>query len=414
MKRICIYLNGVCKYFTLISILSIIFLMSSSSCNAQQRTSDIGNFYPFLKKYSANNSNSLSYLSADWEDTSAWREQARSTMEELLAFNPEPAPLDMEILETNQRDGYTQYLIRYNLNVLQKTEAYLLIPDNIEQPAPAVIALHDHGGFYYFGKEKHNLVDDQPEVLEKYIEQLYGGRTYADELARRGYVVLSPDAFYFGSQRIDPRQITTERAAEYLRHSSRDLSEKIEAFNELAGDHEVPMEKSILAMGTTWPGIIVQGDRRAIDLLYSRPEVDTTRIAAMGLSLGGLRTTYLFGMDSRIDAGVIAGFSSTYEEMLRTNFLSHTWMMYVPRQFRFLDLPDVASLNAPKPLLILNAKQDQLFTIQGMKAAETKLSGIYTKMGVPGKFRVNYYDEPHSMTVSMQDDAIRWLDEWLK
>ncbi|MFH5832214.1 dienelactone hydrolase family protein [Halalkalibaculum sp. DA384] len=389
-------------------------MAATSRSTAQDGSSDVGNFYPLLKEYSAQHRNSLSFLAKDWTSRETWRSTARSRMETLLAFDPEPAPLDTEVLQKNQREGYTQYLVRYNVNAYQKTEAYLLIPDNLEAPAPAVVALHDHGGFYYYGKEKHNMTDYQPRILKEYIGQLYGGRTYADELARRGYVVLSPDAIYFGSQRLDPQQVTSGRIDEYLQQEHDDLNEKIEAFNDLAGDFEVPVEKTILAAGTTWPGIIVQGDCRAIDLLHSRPEVDTARIAAMGLSLGGLRTTYLFGMDERIKAGVIAGFSSTYGEMLQRHFWNHTWMMYVPRQYRFLDLPDVASLNAPRPLMILNARQDQLFTVKGMKAAEEKLATIYQKMGAPEKFRASYYDEPHSMTIPMQDDAINWLDRWLR
>jgi dienelactone hydrolase len=172
------------------------------------------------------------------------------------------------------------------------------------------------------------------------------------------------------------------------------------------------MEKTMLTAGTTWLGMIVQGDRVAIDFLLSRPEVDAQKIACMGLSLGGLRSTYLFGMDSRIKAGVIAGFSTTYGHMLR-EYVRHTWMMYVRRQYQFLDLPDVASLNAPRPLLVLNCKQDALFNPAGMQAAETKLAAIYTKMKAPEKFTCTYYDVPHSMTIAMQEDAFAWLEKWL-
>jgi dienelactone hydrolase len=196
-------------------------------------------------------------------------------------------------------------------------------------------------------------------------------------------------------------------------NSSQDINQRIKAFNSFAGSLEIPMKKTILASGTTWPGIIADGDRRAIDYLLSRPEVDPDRIGAMGLSLGGLRTTYLFGLDSRIKAGVIAGFSSSYEHMIQKHF-RHTWMMYVPRQYKFLDLPDVASLNAPRPLMIMNAKRDHLFTLDGMKAAEDKLNQIYMKMEEPEKFICNYYDVPHSMTITMQEDAFNWLEKWLK
>ncbi|REL33011.1 hypothetical protein DYD21_13860 [Rhodohalobacter sp. SW132] len=393
-------------------LISLVIITPRDSL-AQDSTSDVGNFYPFLEAYSSGHSNSLSFLENDRTDIESWRTEARSKLDELLAFHPDHAPLDPQVLDSSKRQGYTQYRVQYNLNALQKTEAFLLIPDNLEDPAPAVIALHDHGGFYYYGKEKHNRIDDQPEILETYINNLYDGRTYADELAMRGFVVLSPDAFYFGSQRIDPDKITPENTSGYSRNTHENIDEKIDAFNNLASKHEIPMQKTILTAGTTWPGIMLQGDRRAIDFLLSRSEVDSSRIGVMGLSLGGLRTTYLFGMDSRIKAGVIAGFSSSYEQMLRRH-LRHTWMMYVPRQYQFLDLPDVASLNAPNPLLILNAERDHLFPMEGMKAAEEKLRRIYARMGADEQFQTNYYDLPHSMSIPMQEDAFDWLERWLK
>ena len=57
---------------------------------------------------------------------------------------------------------------------------------------------------------------------------------------------------------------------------------------------------------------------------------------------------------------------------------------------------------------------DQLFPLEGMQAAERKLAAIYKKMGAAEKFRCNYYDVPHSLNVKMQDDAIAWLERWLK
>ena len=32
--------------------------------------------------------------------------------------------------------------------------AYVLVPKNAKLPAPAIVALHDHGAFYLWGKEK--------------------------------------------------------------------------------------------------------------------------------------------------------------------------------------------------------------------------------------------------------------------
>lgn len=395
------------------AIFLLAFMLLSIYASAQDVSSDIGNFYPILKAYSGKHNSKLSYLKQNPKQREKWRKEARAKMMELLAFNPEPAPLNSEVLSKIQRDGYTQYLVRYNLNELQKTEAILLIPDNLKKPAPAVIALHDHGGFYFYGKEKHSLTDNQPTILKEYIQNLYEGRTYADELAKRGFIVLSPDAMYFGSQKLDPSLLSDAKG--YAKKiEGAEESEIIQIYNkQVAGPNEVAMNKTILTSGTTWMGMISQGDRVAVDFLLSRPEVDPGRIGCIGLSLGGLRSTYLFGLDPRIKTGVVAAFSTTYEHMLQ-NHARHTWMMYVPQQYQYLDLPDVASINAPRPLLVMNCNQDKLFSIEGMKAAEQKLSAVYTKMKASDKFKTNYYDVPHSMTIAMQEDAFDWLEKWLK
>ena len=393
--------------------IGFILILVGFSAFAQNQTSDIGNFYPFLKNYTAQGQANLSYLAKDWRNVEEWRKTAKAKLHELLAFQPTLAPLNSEILSKTKREGYTQYLVRYNVNALQKTEAFLLIPDNLKKPAPAVIALHDHGGFYYYGKEKHTLTDNQPQILVDYIGNLYENRPYADELAKRGFIVLCPDAIYFGSQRIDPQQLPPESTKNLLAGNEADESSRIRAFNKLANTNEIAMEKTILTAGTTWPGIIFQGDRLAIDFLLSRPEVDAGKIGCVGLSLGGLRSTYLFGLDSRIKVGVIAAFSTTYAHMLQAH-AHHTWMMYVPQQYQYLDLPDVASLNAPRPLLVQNCKQDKLFSIAGMQAAEQKLTTIYRKVKAPDRFKATYYDVPHSMTIAMQEEAFTWLEQWLK
>ncbi|EJF10982.1 dienelactone hydrolase family protein [Pontibacter sp. BAB1700] len=386
-------------------------MLLAATVDAQK--SDVGNFYPLLQSHASKNNSSLSFLNSKHRNAEKWRKEAKGKLQELLAYNPEPVPLQSEVISTTKRDGYTQYLVRYNVNAHQHTEAFLLIPDNLTKPAPAVIALHDHGGFYFFGKEKHTLIDDQPEVLKEYIQNLYEGRAYANELAKRGFVVLSPDAPYFGSQKLDPDQVSDDLTKNYRKQLTGDQDAGIKLYNKFANGHEVAVNKTILAAGTTWLGMIVQSDRVAIDYLLSRPEVDPNRIGCIGLSLGGLRSTYLFGIDSRIKTGVVAAFSTTYEHMLQ-NHTRHTWMMYVPRQYQYLDLPDVASLNAPRPLLVLNCQQDKLFNPAGMKAAETKLAGIYSKMKAADKFKANYYDVPHSMPIAMQDDAFEWLEKWLK
>lgn len=399
---------------TIFSILLVCLVQISAQLVAQTPLYDLGQFYPEIQEYANNRSVSYSYLSNEWPEMEQWRVQGRSKMMELLSFSPAPSPLNPEITEKVKKDGFTRYTVRYNITPQRKTEAFLLIPDGLTKPAPAVIALHDHGGFYYYGKEKITETENQPEILKEFIKEAYGGRPYADELARHGFVVLCPDAFYFGSQRLETDLLPESFLQEYPDLKSADKNKVIAAYNKFCNSYENIMARYIFDSGTTWPGILFHGDRVSVDYLLTRPEVDPARIGCIGLSIGGFRSAHLFGLDPRISVCVDAGWMTSYTMQIDNHLRHHTWMIYVPRQLEFLDLPDVASLSIPKPLMIINCKKDALYTIDAMKSAEEKLAAVYKKVNASERFTAKWYDVPHSFDIGMQDDAIRWLEKWLK
>jgi dienelactone hydrolase len=398
----------------MIFVLLTIICKGNHMTLAQDGPFDVAQFYPMLQDHADKQTVSLSYLSQDWPELEQWRILGRAKMQELLAFRPEPVPLNPRILETTHKDGYTRYLVSYSVTPFRSTEAFLLVPDGLTKPAPAVIALHDHSGFYYYGKEKIAETEGYPQVLSDLISRMYEGRPYADELARRGFVVFCPDAFYFGSQRMDMNQLTDGFKRKFPDLASDDPNASIKAFNALSGQHENIMARYIFASGSTWPGIMFYDDRVSVDYLLTRPEVDPDRIGCMGLSLGGFRSAHLFGLDPRIKAGVVAGWMTSYPRQMHNHFKHHTWMIYVPRQLEFLDLPDVASLNAPNPLMVINCRQDNLYTVEAMQTAASKLNMIYAKMGKQNHFAAKMYDVPHKLDIEMQNDAIAWLEKWLK
>jgi dienelactone hydrolase len=399
-KRIFILFTGISLCFTELS--------------AQEVKNDIGQFYSEFQEYASKQPMSLSYLSKEWPELEQWRIQGRAKMQELLACSPKPVPLDPVIIETTKKEGYTRYKVRYHLTSSRLTEAYLLIPDGLTGPAPAVIALHDHGGFYYFGKEKITETENQPQVLKDFIIKAYGGRTYADELARKGFVVLCPDAFYFGSQRIDETQVPEYFTKNFPDIKSPDKNKAIIAYNQFCSEHEQIVAKYLFDAGTTWPGVLFYGDRVSLEYLLTRPEVDPSRIGCMGLSIGGFRSAHLFGLDPRIRVCVDAGWMTSYIKQMDTHLRYHTWMIYVPHQLEFLDLPDVVSLNAPRPLMIINCNKDLLYSLDAMHSAADKIDTIYKRLGASDQYTVKWYDVPHSLNVEMQNDAISWLEKWLK
>ena len=134
-------------------------------------------------------------------------------------------------------------------------------------------------------------------------------------------------------------------------------------------------------------------------------EVDPQRIGCLGVSLGGWRTIFLAGMDERIAAACVVGFMSTVQPMIERHIDTHSFAHFVPGLHQHLDLPDVVSLLAPKPLLVQQCKQDGLFPLSGMEASISKIGKVYEKAGVKEKFSGRFYDVPHRFDVAMQDEA---------
>ena len=95
-----------------------------------------------------------------------------------------------------------------------------------------------------------------------------------------------------------------------------EADEEITRYNQFAGNHEHIIAKSLFSAGMTWPGVFVFDDRRALDYLASRPEVDATRIGCAGLSGGGLRTVMLTGADERIRCACCVGMMTTWRDYL--------------------------------------------------------------------------------------------------
>ena len=188
----------------------------------------------------------------------------------------------------------------------------------------------------------------------------------------------------------------------------------IKAYNEWAGQHEHVMAKSLFSAGTTWPGVFFAEDRKALDILCARKEVDANRIGCGGLSGGGMRTVFMGGLDPRIKCAVCVGFMTTWKDFIINKSFTHTWMTYVPVLPNELDFPEILGLRAPLSTLVLNDEDDELYTLPEMKRAESILSEVFKKADAADRFKCSYFPGPHKFDAKMQAEAFGWFDRWLK
>jgi dienelactone hydrolase len=385
--------------------------------------SDIGSYGDLALSELVRHGPQLSYLARDWPERAVWRTAARAKVHELLAFDPPAVPLRPILHERQEHDGLVVEKISYDQPYGPRSEGLFMYPGDRTGLLPAIVALHDHGGFKVWGKEKIVDLPNEPSLIEGHKQQYYGGQGWANRVARRGYAVLVVDAFLFGSRKVEVDDLSSELLVQYeesvgvdrelLLEGDRASREWAEAYNHLAGHHEHLVAKTLFTAGTTWPGVFAYEDRRSVDYLFTRPEVDAARIGCGGLSGGGLRTIFLAGLDDRIRCAVCVGFMTTFAELLRDHCRNHTWMLYVPRLARYLDLPDLIALRAPQPLMVQYDEEDDLYTLKGQRDADARIQAIYEQMGAQNRYTGRFYAGPHKFDLPMQEDAFEWFDRWL-
>ena len=333
----------------------------------------------------------LAYDPESGVDFFEWRTSARETLLDCLLTPPPRADFQPVVIAREDRGSYEARKIVFNVSADCRIPAYLLVPKG-QGPLPAVIALHDHGAGFFIGKEKMiRPFAERQEVLDfadKWVSKNYGGRFVGDELAKRGYVVFSMDALFWGDR-------------------GRKEGVKYEIQQALASN--------LMQMGMTWIGVITWDDVRSAEFVASLPEVDPQRIGAVGLSMGSHRTWMLCAATDRVVAGVAVCWLGTTEALVapgNNQVKGHSaYSMLVPDLRNFVDYPDTAAIACPKPMMFYNGEKDGLFPVQGVKDAYAKMRRVWESQGAGDKLVTKIWPVPHRFNVEMQDEAFDWLDE---
>ena len=312
----------------------------------------VGNLFETLAAYAREAPPSYAYNPARWPKLEAWKQEARPKCLVHLGYHPPAAPFEVEIKSKRRRNGYTQEEVVFYSSPGVQVTASLLIPQGGPKKCPALVALHDHGGYFHAGREKLLERDGSTKVLDEFCQKIYDGVPYAAEFARAGFVVLVMDAFYFGERRLRETSVPQTAETRALSAMPAGSDDYIRQYNAWAKSNEQNVAKTIFLAGATWPGSIGFDDRRSVDYLLTLPEVDGRRIGCLGLSLGGFRAAYLAGLHDAIRSSVATCWMAAYEPMLAHYAARHTWMIHAPGLYQDLDLPDVVSLTAPNHLLV--------------------------------------------------------------
>ncbi|MEZ4714377.1 MAG: hypothetical protein R3A44_44765 [Caldilineaceae bacterium] len=362
---------------------------------------------------------SHSWRNPQWTDIDAWRAAARQRLADCLAMPDTGAPPAVTVERQYTYDGLHMEELSWQLPYGPRTQALFLKPQGATGKLPGIVALHDHGGNKFFGWQK---ITRSRDALHPRLAQhlaYYEGVGWANEVAKRGYAVLVPDAHAFGSRRVrltDVPEVIRNglNDADWQADPQNETLENVNAYNTWAAGHEAIMAKSLFCAGTSWPGVWLAEDLCSLDVLCARADVDATRVGCGGLSGGGMRTTFLAGMDDRIRCAVCVGMMTTWRDCVLHKSHTHTWMLYPPLLPNSMDYPEILGLRAPLPTLVQNDSEDQLFTLPEMQRAERILQEVFAKANAADHFRCEYYPGGHKFDLPMQAAAFDWFDRWLK
>lgn len=315
-------------------------------------------------------------------DAAEWQvrrpEVLRTVLSCLGDMPPLPTPPTVRCVAREARPGYVLEDLRLDNGVDGEISLLLLVPEKLSAPAPAVMWLHSSSY-------------DKSQVLAP--GTFWGEEPLGEALVRAGYVVCAPDSYWHG----DREGTGPGGAAETGRAEQESLF------------------KLHLWMGRTLWGMMVRDDRIVLDYLHGRPEFDSSRIGAVGMSLGSTRAWWLAALDERLCATAAIACLTRYRNLIDHGELrQHGIYYFVPGLLRHFDSEAVLALIAPRPLLALTGELDAGSPADGVRILERQVRGVYDALGAAERFRsVLYPGVGHTVTAEMRSEMWEWFGRWL-
>ncbi|MCR9138958.1 MAG: dienelactone hydrolase family protein [Alphaproteobacteria bacterium] len=238
-----------------------------------------------------------------------------------------------------------------------------------ERPRPAVLYCHAHGNRHDIGRRE--LVDGRPALA----------RPYGLDLVRQGFLVICLD---------------------------------MPGFNDRAGDgSESALSKSALWHGQTLFGQMLSDLSAGLDYLAMRDDVDASRIATMGLSMGATQAYWLAALDERVSRVAHLCAFANIRPLIKENAHDlHGPYMTVPGLLNCGDMENIAGSIAPRPQLIGAGGLDPLTPPAALNPAIDFVRRAYAEAGAAGALSVIISPETgHVETEPMRECVLAFLSQ---
>lgn len=332
-----------------------------------------------------------SWLSGRYTDFKQWQQHARQEFRQSLLTPDSTKPFDAKQIASEDRGSYTAEKLSLNITDDNRIAALMLTPKT-PGPHPAIVLLHDHGSKFDIGKEK--LIRpwgnaEQRTSAQAWADKFFTGRFIGDELAKRGYVVIAIDSPGWGDR------------------------------GPMVYEQQQALASNYFNLGRSLAGEVAYEDMRTVDFIASLKSVDNQRIGVLGFSMGGFRAWQLAALSDKVAATAVISWFGTYNGLMTpgNNVLRGQSAFYMlhPGMPAKMDIPDIASLAAPKPMLIFSGGQDKLFPANAVNDAFAKAHRVWSSQNADDRLVTKTWPSlGHVFYQQQQEEVFPWLDKWLK
>lgn len=298
-------------------------------------------------------------------------QKQRKALYQLLGRLPDRnRPISVKVVAREETNDLVLEKLLLDINGLELVPAYFSKPKNAVSKVPVVLFNHSHFGQYQVGKDEY--LKGRKEMQSP---------PYAVALARAGYAGLCLDSWGFG---------------------------------ERSGRPEIDIFKEMLWKGQVMWGMMVYDNLRALDYLETRSDVDTKRIATMGMSMGSTMAWWLAALDERVKVTVDLNCLTDYQALLEEKGLDrHGIYYYVPDLLNHFTTSSINALIAPRPHFGLAGSLDPLTPQKGLEKINDNLKKVYAAKGAPEAWQLKIYNVGHLETSEMRQDIMAFLQKWL-
>ncbi len=306
----------------------------------------------------------------DWK---ARQSKVRTLLLKVVGPFPERTPLNARVLGTSRKEGYVIEKIVFESQPKFYVTGCLFIPDGLKGRAPAILNLIGHTDIAFRSPSYQQLLLN---------------------LVRKGFIVFAVDPIGQGErlQYYDPAQKRSLVGGPTTEHSY--LGKQ--CF--LAG--------SSAAHYFAWDGI------RAIDYLVTRPEIDSARIGATGISGGGTQTSYVSALDDRVVAAAPTCYITSLRRLLESIGPQDAEQNFNEGLLNGIDHADLLEARMPRPTLVVSTTRD-FFSIQGARETFDEAKRAFRSVGGEDNLSLVEDDHGHGYTKKTREAIYRFFQRHL-